>query len=219
MKFRWLAARLLLLSGLAWGQAASHGGPDAGAAASTPEAQRGERERLVQARAAQQARWAEREQACGQLFWVNSCLRQAKLEHRRAMSDIERQQTRLESDIRQRRASEVAQRMHSRAQDSTDRPTEREQRQIGADEPGVPAGQAQPKPVQPQEQADQQLAQRQEQREKQASERLLKQEQRQEQASARTQRREQSAQAAQAAQAARLERYAQRAAASDEAPP
>jgi hypothetical protein len=74
-------------------------------------------------------------------------------------------------------------------------------------------------PVQPQEQADQQLAQRQEQREKQASERLLKQEQRQEQASARTQRREQSAQAAQAAQAARLERYAQRAAASDEAPP
>jgi hypothetical protein len=222
MKFRWLAACLLLLSGLAWGQAASHGGPDAGAAASTPEAQRGERERLVQARAAQQARWAEREQACGQLFWVNSCLRQAKLEHRRAMSEIERQQTRLESDIRQRRASEVAQRMHSRAQERTDRPTEREQRQIGADDLGVPAGQAQPEPVQPvqpQEQADQQLAQRQEQRQLQASERLLKQEQRQEQASARTQRREQSAQAAQAAQAARLERYAQRAAASDEAPP
>lgn len=222
MKFRWLAACLLLLSGLAWGQVASHGGPDAVAAASTPERQRGERERLVQARAAQQARWAEREQDCSRRFWVNDCLRQAKLEHRRAMSEIERQQTRLESDIRQRRASEVAQRMHSRVQERTDGPTEREQRQIGADESGVPAGQTQPEPVQPvqpQEQAAHQLAQRLEQRQIQAGERLLKQEQRQEQASARAQRREQSAQAAQAAQAARLERYAQRAAASNEAPP
>ncbi len=225
MRPRWLVACLLLLSGLAWGQIAPHAGAAAVAAALTPERQRSERERLVQARAAQQARWAEREQDCSRRFWVNDCLRQAKLEHRRAMSEIERQQTRLESDIRQQRGADVAQRIQSRAQERTDRPTQREQRQMGADESGAPAGQASPEPVQavraaqPQEQAAQQLARRQEQRQRQAGERLLKQEQRQEQAGARAQRREQSAQAAQAAQTARLERHAQRAAASDEAPP
>lgn len=203
------------------------------AGASGPEQQRSERERLAQARAAQQARWAEREQACGRLFWVNDCLRQAKLEHRQAMSDIEKRQTRLEQDIRQQRASELAQRIQSRTQERVtetdqerkDRAQEGEQRQVGAsvqDDAAQPAQlvPAQPRPVQQTvQQQDQQQEQRQDRRQIQAGERLLKQEQRQEQASARAQRREQSAQAAQAAQAARLERHAQRAAASDEAPP
>ena len=243
MKSRWPAVCLWLLSGLAWGQSVPQGGAPVArvAAASSPEQQRSERERLAQARAVQQARWAEREQACSRLFWVNDCLRQAKLEYRQAMSEIERQQTRLEQGVRQQRASELAQRVNSRTQERTQErtpehipqrsepPQEREQRQVGAAGHNAAAQRAQivtaqPMPVQQtvqqqDQQQDQQEEQRQDRRQIQAGERLLKQEQRQEQANARTQRREQSAQAAQAAQAARLERYAKRAAASDEAPP
>ncbi len=239
MKSRWPAVCLWLLSGLAWGQSVPQGGAPVAlvAAASSPEQQRSERERLAQARAVQQARWAEREQGCSRLFWVNDCLRQAKLEYRQAMSEIERQQTRLEHGIRQQRASELAQRINSRTQERTpertpergEPPQEREQRQVGAAEHSAAAERAQIVPAQPMpaqqtvQQQDQQQEQQQEQRKDrrqiQAGERLLKQEQRQEQASARAQRREQSAQAAQAAQAARLERYTKRAAASDEAPP
>ena len=239
MKSRWPAVCLWLLSGLAWGLAWGQPAPQSGstvaamADASSPEQQRSERERLAQARAAQQARWAEREQACSRLFWVNDCLRQAKLEYRQAMSEIEKQQTRLEQGIRQQRASELAQRINSRTQERipqriperSEPPQEREQRQVGAAEHNAAAERAQivtaqPIPVQQTvQQQDQQQEQRQDRRQIQAGERLLKQEQRQEQASARAQRREQSAQAAQAAQAARLERYTKRAAASDEAPP
>jgi hypothetical protein len=239
MKSRWPAVCLWLLSGLAWGQSAPQGGAAVAlvAAASSPEQQRSERERLAQARAAQQARWAEREQGCSRLFWVNDCLRQAKLEYRQAMSEIERQQTRLEHGIRQQRASELAQRINSRTQERTpertpersEPPQEREQRHVGAAERSAAAERAQIVPAQPMpaqqtvqqqdQQQDQQQEQRKDRRQIQAGERLLKQEQRQEQASARAQRREQSAQAGQAAQAARLERYARRAAASDEAPP
>lgn len=231
MKSRWPAVCLWLLSGLAWGQPAPQGGAAVAlvAAASSPEQQRSERERLAQARAAQQARWAEREQGCSRLFWVNDCLRQAKLEYRQAMSEIERQQTRLEHGIRQQRASELAQRINSRTPERTSErsepPQEREQRQVGAAEHSAAAERAQIVPAQPMpvqqtvQQQDQQQEQRKDRRQIQAGERLLKQEQRQEQASARAQRREQLAQAAQAAQAARLERHAQRAAVSDEAPP
>jgi hypothetical protein len=239
MKSRWPAVCLWLLSGLAWGLAWGQPAPQGGSAVAAvadalgPEQQRSERERLAQARAAQQARWAEREQACSRLFWVNDCLRQAKLEYRQAMSEIERQQTRLEQGIRQQRASELAQRINSRTQERipqripepSEPPQEREQRQVGAAEHNAAAERAQivaaqPMPVQQTvQQQDQQQEQRQDRRQVQAGERLLKQEQRQEQASARAQRREQSAQAAQAAQAARLERYTKRAAASDEAPP
>jgi hypothetical protein len=235
MKSRWPAVCLWLLSGLAWGQSAPQGGAAVAlvAAASSPEQQRSERERLAQARAAQQARWAEREQACSRLFWVNDCLRQAKLEYRQAMSEIEKQQTRLEQGIRQQRASELAQRINSRTQERipervperSEPPQEREQRQVGAAEHNAAAERAQivtaqPMPVQQTvQQQDQQQEQRQDRRQIQAGERLLKQEQRQEQAIARAQRREQSAQAAQAAQAARLDRYTKRTAASDEAPP
>ena len=243
MKSRWPAVCLCLLSGLAWGLAWGQPAPQSGstvaavADASSPEQQRSERERLAQARAAQQARWAEREQACSRLFWVNDCLRQAKLEYRQAMSEIEKQQTRLEQGIRQKRASELAQRINSRTQERipervperiperSEPPQEREQGQVGAAEHNAAAERAQivtaqPIPVQQTvQQQDQQQEQRQDRRQIQAGERLLKQEQRQEQASARAQRREQSAQAAQAAQAARLDRYTKRAAASDEAPP
>ena len=239
MKSRWPAVCLCLLSGLAWGLAWGQPAPQSGstvaavADASSPEQQRSERERLAQARAAQQARWAEREQACSRLFWVNDCLRQAKLEYRQAMSEIEKQQTRLEQGIRQKRASELAQRINSRTQERIperiperrEPPQEREQGQVGAAEHNAAAERAQivtaqPIPVQQTvQQQDQQQEQRQDRRQIQAGERLLKQEQRQEQASVRAQRREQSAQAAQAAQAARLERYTKRAAASDEAPP
>ena len=239
MKSRWPAVCLWLLSGLAWGQSVPQGGAAVAlvAAASSTEQQRSERERLAQARAAQQARWAEREQGCSRLFWVNDCLRQAKLEYRQAMSEIERQQTRLEHGIRQQRASELAQRINSRTQERTpertpersEPPQEREQRHVGAAERSAAAERAQIVPAQPMpaqqtvqqqdQQQDQQQEQRKDRRQIQAVERLLKQEQRQEQASARAQRREQSAQAAQAAQAARLERYTKRAAASDEAPP
>ena len=239
MKSRWPAVCLWLLSGLAWGQSVPQGGAAVAlvAAASSTEQQRSERERLAQARAVQQARWAEREQGCSRLFWVNDCLRQAKLEYRQAMSEIERQQTRLEHGIRQQRASELAQRINSRTQERTpertpersEPPQEREQRHVGAAERSAAAERAQIVPAQPMpaqqtvqqqdQQQDQQQEQRKDRRQIQAVERLLKQEQRQEQASARAQRREQSAQAAQAAQAARLERYTKRAAASDEAPP
>lgn len=247
MKSRWPAVCLWLLSGLAWGLAWGQPAPQGGSAVAAvadalgPEQQRSERERLAQARAAQQARWAEREQACSRLFWVNDCLRQAKLEYRQAMSEIERQQTRLEQGIRQQRASELAQRINSRTQERiperipqriperiperSEPPQEREQRQVGTAEHNAAAERAQivaaqPMPVQQTvQQQDQQQEQRQDRRQVQAGERLLKQEQRQEQASARAQRREQSAQAAQAAQAARLDRYTKRAAASDEAPP
>lgn len=235
MKSRWPAVCLWLLSGLAWGQPAPQGGSAVAAVADalSPEQQRSERERLALARAAQQARWAEREQACSSLFWVNDCLRQAKLEYRQTMGEIERQQTRLERGIRQQRASELAQRINSRTQERiperiperTEPAQEREQRQVGAAEHNAAAElaqivTAQPMPVQQTvQQQYQQQEQRQDRRQIQAGERLLKQQQRQEQASARAQRREQSAQAAQAAQAARMERYTKRAAASDEAPP
>ena len=195
MKHAWRFVGHLLLWAVLACPALSAGAADPVSAAQAAQADvpSGERERLTRERAALQDKLATREQACRRDFWVNSCLRQAQAEHRQASGEIDKQQTRLEQQARQRRADEVSERVKDRQQEIEQRPTL-------SDEEAAAAQRARLERVQ----------QTQAQRQEQAHERRLRQEQRQQQAAERLQRREQAAQAAQAAQATRLERNAQR---------
>ncbi len=95
---RTLAARLLLLAGLALSPMASH--------AQTPAEAETEKAKIASERAAAEARYSARERECRERFVVTSCVEDAQKQRRATLDALRARQLRLDETRRRTRAAE-----------------------------------------------------------------------------------------------------------------
>ena len=117
---KWLAAGLVAGAGASWAQGAAPPPRD--------------RQRIEADRAAAEARFAERERACGERFIVTSCIDDAKRERREALSRLRHEQNQLDDALRKARAAERTEAIRKHAAEQAERAGESANR-----EPRAPA--------------------------------------------------------------------------------
>ncbi len=83
-----------------------------------------ERERIGSERARVEAEFARREKDCGRRFFVNSCMEDARRDHRHAVRELQAQEAVLDETDRQQRAAERLGEIEKRNASQAARPTQ-----------------------------------------------------------------------------------------------
>lgn len=133
---KWLIAALVAGVGASWAQGTAPPPRD--------------RQHIEADRAAAEARFAEREHACGERFIVTSCVEEAKRERRETLSRLRHEKNQLDDALRKARATERTEAIRERAAAQTQRaresasrePRETPQRSPARPRVGKPEGQA-----------------------------------------------------------------------------
>ncbi|MEO7010621.1 MAG: hypothetical protein ABI156_15840 [Caldimonas sp.] len=104
---KWLVAGLVASTGVSWAQG------------TVPPSR--DRQHIEADRAAAEARFVEREHACGERFIVTSCVDDAKRERREALSRLRHEQNQLDDALRKARAAERTEAIRKHAAEQAER--------------------------------------------------------------------------------------------------